>query len=248
MKARIVQCWVAALVLALAAGAAWSQDASKPVSGVVELFTSQGCNSCPPADAHLGDLAKRDDLIALTFNVDYWDYLGWRDTFATPANTQRQRSYASAMHDRRVYTPQMVISGATHAVGSNRRTVAAAIEKVRGSNVLSLDVTMVYRDGRILVQLPAGQTPVDATIWLARYDNMQEVDIRRGENGGKVLQYFNVVRDLTNLGLWRGEAMEIALSPADLARGGRDGCAIIVQLGSHGVIVGAAKMDISDMD
>ena len=98
---------------------------------VVELYTSQGCNSCPPADRLLGKLAARDDLVALTFNVDYWDYLGWKDTLAQPAHTERQRHYAAALHNRSVYTPQIVIGGRQHAVGSDAAAVEAAIEAER---------------------------------------------------------------------------------------------------------------------
>ncbi len=234
--------WVA-LLLAMASGQA--QQNSPTQLTVVELFTSQGCNSCPPADALLGELAKRDDLIALSFNVDYWDYLGWQDTLADPAYTQRQRNYAQARNDRRVYTPQMVVGGMTHMVGSDRRAVLSAIDKIRGDKRATLNIEMTRDNKRILVRLPDGKTPVDATIWLVRFDRTKEVAIRRGENGGRTIVYHNVVRDLRNIGLWRGEAMEIAFMQEDLAKGGRDGCAIIIQLGGHGAIIGAASMDFS---
>lgn len=246
MKA-LAACLAAAL-LALAPGA-WGQSAPAafPVvrSGtVVELFTSQGCNSCPPADAYLGELARRADLVALTFNVDYWDYLGWRDTLASPRFTERQRGYAAAMGDRRVYTPEMVIGGSLNAVGSDRGAVMAAVEKVRRQGGLRIEIGFKSENGHVIVRLPDGPAPVEATIWLARYDHVQEVAVRQGENGGRTLKYYNVVRELTNLGLWRGEAMEIAYKTEDLTKGGRTGCAVLVQQGSHGPMIGAAAMDL----
>ncbi len=235
--------------LSLAAdGPVQAQSDTGRLATVVELFTRQGCNSCPPADALLGRLAKRDGVIGLTFNVDYWDYLGWRDTLARPAYTQRQRGYAKAMHDRRVYTPQIVIGGVMHEVGSDEAAILDAIEKAREEHRAGLAIQM-SRDGeRIVVALSAGQSPVDATIWLARFDAKKEVAIRRGENGGRSLVYYKVVREFTNVGLWRGEAMEMAFSIGDLSKDGRDGCAIIVQLGSHGAIIGAAEMDFVNSD
>ena len=152
------------------------------------------------------------------------------------------------MHDRRVYTPQMVIGGMMREVGSDEAAILEAIEKVRGDRRAGLDIGMVRDGERVVVTLSAGQSAVDATIWLARFDAKREVAIRRGENGGRSLVYYKVVRELTNIGLWRGEAMEIAFSLGDLAKGGRDGCAIIVQLGGHGAIIGAAEMMFADSD
>jgi hypothetical protein len=233
-----------ALLAALALLASTAEAGDNVRHGtVVELFTSQGCSSCPPADVYLGELAKRDDLVALTFNVDYWDYLGWKDTLADPAYTQRQRAYAAAMRDRGVYTPEMVIGGRTHAVGSNRAAVMAEVEKVRRQDTQRLHIGLSKENGHVVVRLPEGPAPKEATIWLARYDHVQEVPVRKGENGGRTLKYYNVVRELTNLGLWRGEAKEIAYMADELAKGGRTGCAVIVQQGSHGPILGAAAID-----
>jgi len=222
-----------------------SQDAAVHTGIVVELFTSQGCNACPPADAFVGELVKRNDVIALTFNVDYWDYLGWRDTLASPAHTERQRSYAEAMHERRVYTPQSVIGGRLQAVGSDRRSIEQAIQQLQREATAPLRIGLAREGNKVLVSLPEGVPPVEAKIWLVRYDRVQEVAIRRGENGGRTLKYYNVVRELTNVGLWRGEAMEIAYMQEDLTKGGRDGCAVIVQQDGHGPILGAAAMDFT---
>jgi hypothetical protein len=211
---------------------------------VVELYTSQGCNSCPPADRLLGKLAERDDLITLTFNVDYWDYLGWKDTLASPANTERQRHYAAAMRNRTVYTPQMVIGGRQHAVGSDAAAVAAAIEAEQLRSTGAAILRLTHADGRVIVSLAAApKAGTNATVWLVRYDRRRDVPIERGENAGSKLVYHNVVRDMRPLGHWRGQAMQMDLSRAELAEGGRDGCAIIVQKGPVGPILSAARID-----
>ncbi len=236
---------IALFTVALAVLCQGSLAAAEPAKhpAVVELFTSQGCNSCPPADAFLGRLVGRSDVISLSYNVDYWDYLGWRDTLASPANTERQQSYARAMHSQRVYTPQVVINGVTDAVGSDGPAISAAIEKFKASRAAGPAIEMMYQDERVLVRISAGEGAAEATIWLVRFDHLQEVEVRRGENGGKLLKYHNVVRDFSNIGLWRGEAMEIAFNRDDLTKGGRDGCVILVQAEGHGPIIAAAQMD-----
>ena len=152
---------------------------------VVELFTSQGCNSCPPADRQLGELVERDDVLALTFNVDYWDYLGWKDTLASPVHTERQRRYAHAMRSRRVYTPQMVIGGTLETVGSDGGSVMRAINSVNGDPRTWLDIEIAREKDMIVARLPEGRTTHEATIWLVRYDSLREIDVRRGGNGGR---------------------------------------------------------------
>lgn len=222
----------------------------KPV--VVELYTSQGCNSCPPADRLLGKLAARDDVIALTFNVDYWDYLGWKDTLAQAAYTERQRQYATSFRSRSVYTPQMVIGGRQHAVGSDATAVDAAIEAEQrrrdddenSGGDAAPDLHVEHRDGRVLITLAASQEKrTNATVWLVRYERRHDVPIERGENAGNKLSYYNVARDMRALGQWHGQAMLLDLSRAQLAEGGRDGCAIIVQKGPVGPILAAAQIN-----
>jgi hypothetical protein len=213
---------------------------------VVELFTSQGCNSCPPADKLLGELAKRDDVLALTFNVDYWDYLGWKDTLASAANTNRQENYARAMSNRRIYTPQMVIGGTIDAIGSDVASVSRAIDRDRGrGGDPKLDVHFVAKDNMTLVQIMGAAYANEATIWLVRYKRAVSVKIRRGENAGHHLTYHNVVKDYKSLGLWRGHAMEIALDSRALADDGVDACAVLVQVDGHGPIVGAKRMKLA---
>lgn len=234
-------------LLALAAAAALAcaaRPAAAQIQGpVVELYTSQGCSSCPPADALLGELARRDDLVALSFHVAYWDYIGWKDTFAVPANAERQKRYAETLKARRVYTPQMVIDGAAHEVGSDRAAVLAEIDRARARP--RLDVSLRREDGHVVLRLPAGPADGDATIWLARYDDARQVEIERGENRGRTVTYHNVVREISSLGVWSGEPVEVTLSEAQLARDGGTGCAVIVQQGMYGRVLGAARLDLA---
>jgi len=233
---------VLSLCYALLAGGA---AAGEPAPVVVELFTSQGCNSCPPADRLLGELARRPDVLALSFNVDYWDYIGWKDPFASRAHTERQRAYGRALGRRVVYTPQMVIDGADEAVGSARAEVEARIAAAaaRGGK---LTLRFARDDsGRNSVLIPA-RTPdippsaVPATVWLVLYDREHVTEVKRGENAGATLANHNVVRELRQLGQWTGAATELPLDIAPGAAG--DGCAVIVQAGQTGPVLGAAAM------
>ena len=237
------------LVLAAAAGLALAAPvAAGERSTVVELYTSQGCNSCPPADAILGDLAERDDVIALSFHIDYWDYLGWKDTFSSAEATARQKQYARFLGARGVYTPQMVIGGVAHAVGSRRGRVEELIDAVAARERQYVDVSLAQgTQGEVLVRIGDGEADPTrkSAIWLVRFDAAQTVPIERGENAGRTITYHNVVRDIERIGWWKGEALELTLQLADLREGGRDGCAIIVQNGSHGQVLGAAEMNIA---
>lgn len=235
----------AVMALLLIPAASWAESdqggAGQPV--VVELFTSQGCSSCPPADALLTELAEEPNVIALSMHVDYWDYIGWEDPFASSIMTERQRDYAREMSSRYVYTPQMVIDGREELVGSHRRDVKQLIEQA-AAQPKPLTLEFDSSDGG-RVTIPAGEAPDGgAVVWLAVYDGAHETEILRGENRGKSLRYSNVVRELEEIGRWNGEAMTISLDlPAAAARG-RDGCAIIVQAGKGGPVLGAIAMDL----
>ncbi len=207
---------------------------------VVELYTSQGCYSCPPADRLLGELADLPEVLALSFHVDYWDYIGWKDVFASPAHSDRQRQYARALSLPYVYTPQMVVDGRYDVAGSRGRQVVAAIEKA-ARNQASFDIEIDVEAK--LIRLPEGQAPKDgATVWLVMYDAEHSTEITRGENTGKTLTYHNVVRDYRKLGVWNGKALEL---PIDLAAASeRDGCAVLVQEDRHGPIIGAAVVEL----
>jgi hypothetical protein len=231
-----------AALLALVPAASATAQVQGPV---VELYTSQGCSSCPPADALLGELARRDDVIALSFHVDYWDYIGWKDTFALHVNTERQKGYADALKARRVYTPQMVIDGAADEVGSDRAGVLAELARARARP--RLDVSLAHEGGHVVLRLPAGKADGDATIWLVRYDPVRTVEIERGENGGRSMTYRNVVLETSSLGVWSGEPVEVTLSEARLARDG-GGCAVIVQQGAYGPVLGAASIALAPSD
>ncbi len=237
----------AALLVALVAVEHWPASADVGMSTtapvVVELFTSQGCSSCPPADALLEELTSQPGVITLSLHVDYWDYIGWHDPYASPVMTGRQQSYARSLRSPYVYTPQILVDGQVHLVGSHRGKVLQAIEKAakRGKPV---DV-QVIRDGGDKIVIPAGHAPDDgATVWLAIYDGVHETDVQKGENAGQAIRNVHVVRELVDLGTWTGEAMEIPLDLSDAAAMGRAGCAVLVQQGRTGPILGAAVIHI----
>ncbi|ODN70282.1 DUF1223 domain-containing protein [Methylobrevis pamukkalensis] len=235
------------LIATAATAAAAGQTAAGEPKAVVELFTSQGCSSCPPADAVLGRLATDPDILALSYAVDYWDYLGWRDTFASTENSARQRDYAMSRGDNAVYTPQAVVNGQVHVIGSKEAKIRGEIA-AQGEG-LKVDVTAVLAGDRLIVTLPAvpklhGEDP---TIWLVTYEHAADVTIARGENTGRTVTYTNVVRRLQPIGMWSGEAMTIEYPMADLRREGADGCAVIVQANKDrhiGPILGAATVKL----
>jgi len=223
----------------LAAAFFWRIDgaAAEPAPVVVELFTSQGCNSCPPADRLLGELADRDDVLPLSFHVTYWDRLGWPDTFGLEDSTRRQELYADWLGQRRVYTPQMVIGGRIDAVGSARSRVLSAIELLKDHAPSGPALTVA--EARLAV---GSGDEVAAAIWLIAFDDRHDVAIDRGENRGRTLRYHHVVRELTRLGYWQGRAMELELPLGQLIAAGRDGAAILLQRQSDGVILAAARV------
>ena len=211
---------------------------ARPV--VVELYTSQGCSSCPPADSFLGELSDLPGVLALSFHVDYWDYIGWRDTFASPAHSARQRDYKHALALHYVYTPQMVIDGAHDAAGFRKHQVYDAIEDaLADQQSVAIEISA---DGRQVTVGEGAGPPGGATLYLAMYDHEHAVDVGRGENRGRQLVYHNVVRDYRELAKWNGEALDIHLDPSWAQ--GRDGCAVILQEGDTGRIIGAATIPL----
>lgn len=219
-----------------------------PDAVVVELYTSQGCSSCPPADAFMGELSSRPNVIGLTFHVNYWDYIGWKDTFATEDGTQRQESYGQVLGQRFVYTPQMVIGGRMHEVGSDRPGVDKAINYIAMHAPKVVPITARDHSGNVMVRLPETELEAKAWIWLVRYDSRHDVEIRRGENGGRMLSYFNVVRDINRIAVWTGKATNIPLDIEAMRAAGRDGCAILIQSMGYGEIIGAAKIEFAEAD
>jgi len=212
---------------------------------VVELFTSQGCSSCPPADAFLNDLAKREEVLALSLPVNIWDYLGWRDTLAQQAFTERQRAYVQSLGGRSVYTPQMVIDGVEDAVGSRAGHVNSAIELRREMKNEDVSIDFITDGDSIQLNVGALATDKEATLWLVRYVKETPVVIERGENAGETITYSNVVRDMVPVGMWKGDAISLTLPKGDLIGQGYDGCAAILQVEGNGQILGAARLDMS---
>ena len=185
---------------------------------VVELFTSQGCSSCPPADKLLGNLAHDPDVIALSLPVDYWDYLGWKDTLALHGHGKRQRAYSVARGDRAVYTPQAVVNGVVHALGSDKAAIEDAVVKSRADKLpLALPVKATIDDGKIVVNVPGVDgEPISAEVWLCPVTDKIQVTIQRGENRGENLNYYNVVRRWVKLGVWSGKAETFTIPLSDI--------------------------------
>ena len=202
---------------------------------VVELFTSQGCNSCPPANANLVRLSSRPDLLTLSFNVTYWDDLGWPDTFARPEYPARQRAYQPGLGTDNVWTPQVVVDGRAHTVGRQMEQ----IERLVSAHLVTAGPAIAFRNGGVgLAGGPAQSAPAD--VWLVRYEpDPIAVPVARGENAGATLPHASVVRELVKLGEWSGgEAQGWAL-PAPTREGLLT--AVLVQMPNGGPILRAAK-------
>lgn len=204
---------------------------------VVELYTSQGCSSCPPADAMLRELAKRDGVIALALHVDYWDYIGWADSFAQPAFTIRQKAYARAAGARMVYTPQMIIGGRDHVIGTKPMDVMDHIERHRGVDLpVAVELVVSGDMVRIEAQSQSGAaTP--CVVQVVRYEPSQTVEIHRGENAGRTLDYVNIVTSWDVIGEWDGAEPFVAEVPR-----GAGPVVVMVQGVGHGPVLGAAEL------
>jgi hypothetical protein len=213
--------------------AAAPAKAATPAAPVlVELYQSEGCSSCPPAEAYLNGIAGRANVIPLAFEVTYWDYLGWKDKFASPAYTQRQRDFAARSASHEVATPQFWINGRESVTGANPRAVEAAIAAARPA----APVPSVGIDGVTIAHGAAPARPAD--VWLVRYDPRTiDVPIRVGENGGRTLPHKNLVRELTRLGAWNGRALHFAYAPAT---GGLRN-AVFLQDGRGGAVLSAGS-------
>lgn len=209
-----------------------TQAAERPV--LIELFTSQGCNSCPPADALLGELAREPGVLALAFHVDYWNGLGWSDPFSSKLATARQNDYAQRLGKHSIYTPQLVVDGADDAVGSDRANVTALIAAAQRRAAMGPSIeTATDAAGRRLVRLGAGPAS-RATVWLAGYDRSRVTPVGRGENGGRTLTEYQVVRSLVRLGDWTGAAQQYPLPEV-----AAEGAILFVQPDAPGPILAA---------
>lgn len=238
----------AALVVTSAVASAQTQEKVARPFAVVELFTSQGCNSCPSADAYFAELAQGRDVVALAYHVDYWDYLGWKDTLASPANTQRQQDYAKALGLRSVYTPQMIVNGRVHMSGSKRAAVEAAIISMHeDGDGLRVPITVRTTPESMIIDIgdmPGGYAK--AHVVIAYFDPARQVKIERGENAGRTLTYWNAVSGLQTAGMWHGKAKSIEIPLSDMEKKDAAGCAILLQAmrkdGTPGPILGATAL------
>ena len=232
------------VLLGLAAAPVFAAD-DPPM--VLELFTSQGCSSCPPADALIKQISSKPNVIAISLPVDYWDYIGWKDTFASPAYTARQRAYAKTRGDGHVYTPQVVVNGLAHAVGSDQAEIAWTAAEVRGQKgALTVDLKAREENGKLVVDLGAAPkgTPDTAALVLLLVAHERKVMIGRGENAGKTLTYTNIVRSMTKVGDWMGQAKTVEIPVEQLKSPDTDGYVLLLQVGNiawPGSVLGAMK-------
>jgi hypothetical protein len=230
------------LIVAMPALAVWHQtraEAPAERTMVVELFTSQGCSSCPPADAILGELTLRKNIVALAFHVDYWDGIGWRDPYSMPEATERQRRYVAALHLSSAFTPQMVINGSSSVVGSDRPHVMAAIAQATGGPKIE---ALVERD-QLVVSLPDGDRDGDYDVNAAAYFPQSTTQVHNGENSGRTLTEYNVVRQFRRIGRWEGKASTLRVPLNSFPRDA-DHVAVWVQQANEGPIAGAVTASL----
>jgi len=217
---------------------------------VIELFTSQGCSSCPAADHLLGELSDDPSVIALSVPIDYWDYLGWKDTLAIPGHANRQKAYSHVRGDREVYTPQVVINGTLQALGSDRGAIERAITVSRRNNgaLLSVPLTLAVTDNQLTVAAEGGKSDgTAADVWLCPLSKAIPVTIGRGENSGRTITYHNVVRRWVKLGTWNGAAETWNVPLSDIKGEDVDSVVVIVQAGkasAPGPMLGAATTSL----
>jgi hypothetical protein len=213
---------------------------------VVELFTSQGCSSCPPADRIIGELAKDPNVIAMSMPIDYWDYLGWKDTLADARFSARQRAYSKVRGDRDVYTPQAIVNGTAQVIGGDSASIQSAIGTTRADEkVMSVPVTMTLAGKEINVSVAASRAPdvSHGEVWICAISKAVPISIARGENRGREIVYHNVVRNLLKVGDWNGTPTSWSVPVENLAREGVDGVVVYVQDGRSdrpGPMLGAA--------
>ena len=216
---------------------------------VIELFTSQGCSSCPPADRMVAELADDRSVIAISVPIDYWDYLGWKDTLASPRHTARQRGYAARRGDREVYTPQVVVNGVAQALGSDRRAIENAIVLSHSRpGTLTVPVKIAANADQVEVTItPREESGQEGEVWICSLVRSIPVDIKRGENRGRTVTYHNVVRRWVRLGRWSGGGQNWSIPKAEIDASGADQIAVLVQAGNvenPGPIFGAATIPL----
>lgn len=226
----------------ISAGAATAEEMRTDTRAVIELFTSQGCSSCPPADALLAEMAKRDDVVALAYHVDYWDYIGWPDTFGDAAYSDLQRAYADSWNAPRIYTPQLIVNGTSDVVGSRR----AEIGDVLDAASLPMTIDIRCEDDVMYASIAPQPGMGSAVVWLVTFKSSAEVAIERGENRGRTISYAQIVTDRQAMGIWDPEeGLDMKLPLNDIMREDSDGVALVVQQendGLPGPVIAAASV------
>ena len=212
---------------------------------VVELFTSQGCPACAMSNAVMSDLSKDDALLTLTWNVDYWDYMGWQDTFATKENTKRQEDYNKGMGKRGVYTPEIIINGERHIIGADANKVYENILEEKQKVRFGLDVSLDETQEKISLSVGEGKAPKGTIIRLVWYSGEETIKVGMGRNKGKDLKFTNVVFGSKIIGDWDGDPKSLSIDLAEIRASGADCIAVLVQNGDPGPILGAAKLVLS---
>ena len=214
---------------------------AEPVKGVVELFTSQSCSSCPPADKFFGQLVEKDGIIGLAWHVDYWNYLDWKDTFSSSEATERQYAYATAFGSKQVYTPQFVLNGRKAVKAS---TLQAAFDGASSSGNLPVDVSAQYGKDRLVLR--AGDGTGEANLVIVQFVNEETVKVERGENSGRSLTNHYAVTGVHTVGMWSGKDMQVELPLKEYMPEKGKGCIVLLQRTSAdnvpGEILGAAKI------
>lgn len=235
-----------AILLIAAAGIARATEIRHP-SAVVELFTSQGCSSCPPADKVFRELASRPEILGLAFHVDYWNGLGWRDTFSSAEHTRRQWAYAGALGERQVYTPQAIVNGRSHHVGARKQRIEERIEAYEKSGEgMTVPISVTEENGVLTVEIPENPGAAQATLYALYFQPEASVEVKRGENRGRTLEYTNIVHKVEMIGMAGADGMRAEFLVSDLRGKGQEGCAFILQgkrEGGHpGPILGAVSI------
>jgi hypothetical protein len=238
----------AALIAGLLIASCTLAGAAEP-RALVELFTSQGCSSCPAADKLLGELAGDPSLVAISVPIDYWDYLGWKDTLASPAHSARQRAYARVRGDRQVYTPQIVVNGSTHVLGSDHAAIERAIVQTdRNAAIMSVPILMSIGGSKLNVRVESsGRDHFGGEVWLCPLAKSVQVQIGRGENRGRTVTYHNVVRRWVKLGDWIGTESTWSVPISEIETDEIDATVVMVQQGTHdrpGIILGAGFVSL----
>ncbi len=230
-------------LLSLFGVSAQAADIYSP-KGVVELFTSQGCSSCPKADEFVTSIHRDKDVLALAWHVDYWDYLGWKDTFAKPDNTDRQRRYSRSFGENQIYTPQAIINGRSHTVGFKSQKIQKILTEYDNQHKgMMVPIKTALKNDVLDIEISHGDNTAKATLWMVYFSNQAVVKVERGENHGKTLTYSNVVRDIELVGMIEPKGLKMMLPLSEISHKGYDSCALILQqstkYGTPGHIIGA---------